>query len=91
MNKPLILKKKIAIEDVQQRKMELLNDIRLQEESIAILARNIINPPREPAPAAFMFGNTILNKFNKGVVIFDGVFLGIKIYKSIRRLFKRRR
>lgn len=77
---------KITLEDIAQRKVELLKEIRNQQQVMASTARSIFAPL---APAASA-GNALMRSFNTGIAIFDGVMLGIKMIKKVRHLFEKR-
>ncbi|MEG1563600.1 MAG: hypothetical protein RR365_07715 [Bacteroides sp.] len=74
----------ITLEEIAQRKEKALQELRDQKEKMSATARSIFAPL---APAASK-GNAILRSFNTGMAIFDGVMLGIKLMKKVRRLMK---
>lgn len=79
---------KYTLEDITQRKLEVLQDIQVQHQIIAETTQTIF-APFLPSPQSGQ--NALIKKFNTGMAIFDGVMVGMKIFKSIRKFFKRGR
>ena len=77
---------KITLEDIAQRKQEILQDIRNQKQAMADTTRRIFAPH---APAASS-GSSLMRSFNTGMAIFDGVMLGMKMIRKVRGLFRKR-
>ena len=77
---------KITLEDIAQRKQEILQDIRNQKQAMADTTRRIFAPL---APAA-SGGSSLMRSFNTGMAIFDGVMLGMKMIRKVRGLFRKR-
>ena len=77
---------KITLEDIAQRKQEILQDIRNQKQAMADTTRRIFAPL---APAA-SGGSSLMRSFNTGRAIFDGVMLGMKMIRKVRGLFRKR-
>ncbi|NDV66218.1 hypothetical protein [Bacteroides sp. 224] len=77
-------KTKITLEDLTRRKEEVIREIRLEEEIMSEYSQRIFAPF---LPS--MNNNPVLKKFNTGLAIFDGVMLGMKIFKGIRKIFKK--
>lgn len=75
----------ITLEEIAQRKTELRKEIAEQKSRITITTRNIF-APLIPSPS----GNPLMKSFNTGLAIFDGVMMGFKIIKSIKRYFRNR-
>lgn len=76
--------KKITLEDITQRKKELLAEIRAQKQAMTATAREIfapLNPATNKADA-------IMRSFNTGMAVFDGVMMGVKIMRKVRAYFK---
>ena len=78
---------KITLEEITQRKKKLLNEIQAQKRAMTATTREIFSPL---APAANK-ADSLMRSFNTGMAIFDGVVLGIKIMKKMRRYFRRLR
>lgn len=79
------IKQKFTLEDISQRKQEVLQDIRIQHEIIAETTQEIFAPL---FPSSSQGHSSLIKKFNTGMAIFDGVMVGIKIFKSIRKTFR---
>ena len=77
MNNSTPTPKKITLEDIAQRKQEVLQEICDQKQAMADTTRRIFAPL---APAA-SGGN---------MAIFDGVMLGMKMIRKVRGLFRKR-
>ena len=75
----------ITLEDLQQQKAEALEELRAQQQIMADTARNLFAPI---APAADK-GTAIMRAFNTGMAVFDGVMLGVKLMRKVRKIFRR--
>ncbi|WP_321330909.1 hypothetical protein [uncultured Bacteroides sp.] len=73
----------ISLEDIALRKAEILDDIRTQKGVITETTRKAFAPYSSAATT----GNSLLNTFNTGVAVFDGMMLGLKVMRRIRRFF----
>jgi len=75
--------KKISLEDIALQKAKLLEEIQAQKMVISEAARLAFNPySGVSAP-----GSSLIKTFNTGMAVFDGVMLGLKIMRKVRRLF----
>lgn len=86
MNNSTPTPQKITLEDIAQRKQEILQDIRNQKQAMADTTRRIFAPL---APAA-SGDSSLMRSFNTGMAIFDGVMLGMKMIRKVRGLFRKR-
>lgn len=75
--------KKITLEDITQRKKKLLEEIQTQKKAMTDTVHEIFSPL---APASTK-ADSIMRSFNTGMAIFDGVMLGIKIMRKVRKYF----
>lgn len=75
----------LTLEDLQQQKAEALEELRAQQQIMADTARNLFAPI---APAADK-GTAIMRAFNIGMAVFDGVMLGVKLMRKVRKIFRR--
>lgn len=75
---------KITLEEISERKKQLLVEIRMQKENISSSAKNLFAPL---APATSKT-DSLMRSFNTGMAVFDGVVMGIKIMQKIRKYFK---
>lgn len=75
----------ITLENIAGRKAELRKEIDEQKTCMATSAKAIF-APLLPDPSS----NPLMRSFNTGMAIFDGVMIGFKIMKSIRKLFLKR-
>lgn len=73
----------ITLESIAQRKTEVRKKLHLQKQIMTDTARDLFAPL---APAADK-GNAIMRAFNTGMAVFDGVMLGLKMMKRVRRMF----
>ena len=71
----------ITLEYIARLKAE----IREQKKAMSRTTRRIFAPL---APAASK-GDALMRSFNTGMAVFDGVMLGWKILKQVRRFFRR--
>lgn len=82
MNKPTTANQTITLEEIAKRKVELRKEIGEQKSRMTSTTRSIF-APLTPNPSA----NPLMKSFNTGLAIFDGVMMGFKIIKSIKRFF----
>ena len=75
-----------SLDALRQEKAKLRNELRKQRAVMNETASNLFAPL---APAANK-GAAIMRAFNTGMAVFDGVMLGIKMMRQVRRLFRRR-
>ncbi|WP_455587518.1 hypothetical protein [Bacteroides sp.] len=75
----------ITLEYIARLKKEKLEEIRNQQKAMSSTARKIFAPL---APAASK-GDALMRSFNTGMAIFDGVVMGVKIMKKVRRYFRK--
>lgn len=76
-----------ALADIRRRKAE----IKCQMDESAKQMKEQFNSLFAPAPKpASRFGN-ILGMVDNGVAIFDGLLLGMKVVRSMQRLFGKRK
>ncbi|WP_455592591.1 hypothetical protein [Bacteroides sp.] len=87
MNNSPSTPQKITLEDIAQRKQEVLDKIRVQKETMSDIAHQIF-APLEPATSGV---NSLMRSINTGMAIFDGVMLGLKMMRKLRAMFKKRR
>lgn len=76
-----------SLEELALLKAEKLKEVREQKNAMTRTAKSIFAPM---APAATK-GDAIMRSFNTGMAIFDGIVLGVKVMKNIRRFFRRSR
>ena len=81
MNNSTPTPKKITLEDIAQRKQEVLQEICDQKQAMADTTRRIF---------AASGGNALMRSFSTGMAIFDGVMLGMKMIRKVRGLFRKR-
>lgn len=75
---------KLTLEDISERKRKVLSDIQAQKKAMTATIREIFSPL---APAATK-ADSLMRSFNTGMAVFDGVVLGIKMIRKLRRYFK---
>ena len=81
---PIVRKaKKTTLEDIIQRKCEILEGIRVQKDVVAYSGSRIFSFNSNE-----LENTGIVKKVNTGIAIFDGILIGYKIFKKICRLFK---
>lgn len=76
-----------TLQELQQQKAEALKELRIQQEKLTSASRNLFAPP---APATSK-GASFMQLFNTGMAIFDGAMIGIKVIRSIQRIFGKRK
>lgn len=75
---------KITLEEITERKKKLQSEIQVQKKAMTATVREIFAPL---APANNK-ADAIMRSFNTGMAVFDGVMLGIKIMRKIRKYFR---
>ena len=86
MNNSTPTPKKITLEDIAQRKQEVLQEICDQKQAMADATSRI--PGIQSPPSAAL--NAGMRSFSTGMAIFDGVMLGMKMIRKVRGLFRKR-
>lgn len=76
-----------TLEELQQRKAKLLQEIGTQKTLMSCIGCEIAAPF---APAASK-GNSVLRAFNRGMAVFDGVMLGLKVMRKFKSIFGKKR
>lgn len=77
-------KQEITLEDISKRKEELLKELRQQKESMKAIATDLFAPVRPSNKV-----DAVMHSINSGIAIFDGVMLGMKVIKRIRKAFQK--
>lgn len=72
----------ITLESIALQKAELRKQIQQRKEAMAVLAKDIVAPV---TPAAGKAG-LMMRAFNTGMAAFDGIMLGLKIIRRMRKL-----
>ena len=75
---------KLTLDEIVQRKKKLRGEIQVQKQAMIATVRNIFSP----LPPANNKTNAIMRSFNTGMAVFDGVMLGIKLMRKIRKYFR---
>lgn len=75
---------KITLEDINLRKKELKNEILIQKEAITRTTRAIFAPL---TPAANKT-DVLMRSFNTGMAVFDGIMIGVKVIRKLRRYLR---
>ena len=76
-----------TLEELMQQKAALLQEIQAQKVVLARISQELVAPL---TPAAEK-GNSLLRAFNRGMAVFDGVMLGLKVMRKFRNIFGRKR
>lgn len=84
--KPLHELPHITLDDIAQRKQDVLAAIRLKHTSIGDSAQRLVSPYTKSTAE----NKSLLQTFNQGFLIFDGVVVGMKLINRIRKMFRRR-
>ncbi len=84
-NKPGI-DPKDALAGIRQRKAEVRRQIQESAECIKTTTRKMFAPPQSTTKF-----ESFMNVVDQGVMMYDGVMMGMRVARNIRRLFGRRR
>lgn len=81
----IIIKQKFTLKEISERKQEVLQEIRIQHQVISEATQRMVAPllPSEQGTSG------IFKKFNTGMAIFEGVMIGMRFFKRIRKTFRR--
>lgn len=80
-------KTNITLEMILRQKVNKQAEIRESKQRISNITRQIFHPAQEATTGA----NALINNFQSGMVIFNGVMTGFKIIKRIRTFFQRKK
>lgn len=72
-----------TLEELMQQKNAVLEEIRAQRACINRIGREVMTP----FTPTVQKGNHLLNAFNKGMAVFDGIMLGLKVMRKFRKIF----
>lgn len=78
---------RITLEDINRRKTEVLQNIRLQQKALTEATQEIFSPFLLPPGQS---SHSLISKFNTGMAVFEGVIVGIKFLNRIRNMFSKR-
>lgn len=70
-----------GLDELYRRKASLKNQIREQEVVISTSTKQLLSPTS--------ITSNLLGYFTKGLTMLDGVMIGFKVMKSIKRLFRK--
>ena len=76
-----------TLEELLARKNAVLADIRTQKARMNRLGKELA----APLTPAVRKGNGLLNAFDKGMAAFDGIMLGLKVMRRLKKLFRGKR
>lgn len=76
----------ITLDMICQQKAEKLTEIRASKQRMTDQVRALFHPAEEAMGSAKL----LTSNFSSGIAIFNGVMIGIKIIKRIRKFFRRR-
>ncbi len=74
--------KDITLRDLSLKKAELKQKIELQQEKIVATSGELFSPLSSATSSS-----TLVRSFKTGLAIFDGVLIGIKLMRKIRKYF----
>lgn len=75
---------KYTLEEIAERKKQLQHEIQVQKKAIITTTREIFAPVAPTANKA----DAIMRSFNTGMAVFDGVMMGVKIMRKVRKYFR---
>lgn len=76
-----------TIDDIIQRKEETVNKIRTQHQIMSSISQDIFAPF---LPSSSQEGYSFIKRLNTGMIVFNGVMTGFKLFKNIRKVFYRK-
>lgn len=78
---------KITLQDITRRKSELKKDMRDREARMSKSVQDMYNP----VSSAISATGSATKSIGTGIMLFEGVMMGIKIFRKIRKIFRRRK
>lgn len=72
-----------TLELIREEKMKVRKKIRKSGDRMRETYRNMVAPPKKPATKM----ETFMNAFDQGLVIYDGIMMGMRIVRTIRSMF----
>lgn len=76
-----------ALDSVRTRKAEVKAQIKASSTYIKTATRQLFTPP----PKATSKLGTFMNMVDQGMAIYDGVLIGMRVVRNVRRIFGRRK
>lgn len=76
-----------VLTDIRNKKRQTRIQIAQSAEKIKSSYQQIVSPPQKATTKMEAF----MNAFDQGVVIYDGVMMGLRIVRTLRGLFGRKR
>lgn len=76
----------LTLEEIAGRKEETLRQLRERKQRLGVLSKEVFSPV-EPGVSG---RSSLMQTINTGMAIFDGVMLGLKVMRRVRRLFSGR-
>lgn len=78
------MSQKLTLEDISERKRKVLSDIQAQKKTMTAITQELFSPFTPVVTNA----HSLMRSFNTGMAVFDGVMLGIKVIRKLRKCFK---
>jgi len=78
-------KQTFSLDEIARRKAEVLNQIRMQKDSISTLSQSMTDSAKPVVHNV----STISGFLSRGSTLIDGILLGIQLTRKVRRLFRR--
>lgn len=75
---------RFTLEEISERKKKVLGEINASKRAMTTTTREIFSPLVPATTKA----DSLMRSFNTGMAVFDGVVMGIKIMRKIRRYFR---
>ena len=76
--------KDITLDDIARQKAEVLKKIRAHQDTITASTRQFFSPLQPMTNKS----NGIMKAVNTGMVMFDGLVIGLKLLKAFRKVFR---
>lgn len=76
-----------SLEEIAQKKAELLQQIRIRKKNMRDLAGNIFAPLSPVSTKA----NSLTKAFNTGMAVFNGIMTGWKFIRQFKNFFSKKR
>ncbi|MBQ6746913.1 MAG: hypothetical protein IJR07_07705 [Bacteroidaceae bacterium] len=74
----------ISLESIAQQKAAILKRINAQKQKMSSLSQGFIEPWKPTTKKS----SAALGLFNKGLMVVDGVVLGLKLLKRLRKMLR---
>lgn len=85
--KQTVSPRKDALNDIRERKAQIRNELQQCVATINQTGHKLLTPPQTANTRIGVF----MNMVDQGMAVYDGVMLGMRVIRNIRRIFNKKR